>query len=644
MYKNYNIFINVILLILIIFIVNYFLKNNKKLEKYTSQTPQTPQGLITTSIDNLINDMNTIQNEHNINESNLQDIITKTQDVINQINNKITQLQTLIGNDEEISQLRTTINTLTQNISNLEQMIVNLNNNKENNLQTQQELEREINNLINLNNFLDEHPRYNGEIIESFSNNNIQVVNIDGNPITNSTKFNINTNNVKIKIGHKYYLKKLTNPEFVHINDTNTITDNDTVPDIPDTSWLNIMGYQKVKEITTGNTISNPNGESICAFAVWPNWGSTWENTNKNNLPSNIILKDNNGTELYNKTFNWWYKLWYWYQIYNYSDDKDEDRCQVYFLPSNSTSKSFQIVHDGSIRCAILKNDNDNNNCNSVTIIADRDCPSYIAKGWFRINRNNNENFMKDKDLTSETSISFTNLNERVFFIDGYFKNDARYKVNGQWCDNNILIKSMNLPGYNLFNNDIISKHQTMQDRNKDRMWNRAWGGYSFAWRGYYSYNMRKYHNALRELAQDYSSNYLDLESEKTVLIDSTFNNDYLNYNYNNKRIEYINKTSNYNKYNFSLTDSLSDATDFKLVCNSNDTDCSTEPDIFRTGRTYKIKTASGDKYVMDDLNNIISDDSQGKLTQQDIDTINKRTNHTVNKISSSNHYILNVL
>lgn len=87
------------------------------------------------------------------------------------------------------------------------------------------------------------------------------------------------------------------------------------------------------------------------------------------------------------------------------------------------------------------------------------------------------------------------------------------------------------------------------------------------------------------------------------------------------------------------MTDSLNDATDFKLECNPDDTACSTDPNTFLSNRTYKIKTASGNKYVMDDLNNIISDDSQDKLTQLPIET----TNHEISSNSSSNNYILNV-
>ena len=519
MYKNYNIFINIILLILIILIVNYFLKNNKKLEKYTSETEQdfiNAQNLIISSIDSLINDMNTIKNEHNINQSNLQNIITKTQDVINQINNKITQLETLIGNDEEISQLQTTINTLTQNISNLEQMILNLNNNKNNNLQTQQELQNEINYLINLNNFLDEHPRYNGEIIESFSNTIPEPVpvNINGSTITDSDNFYINTNNVKIKIGDNKYLKKLSNPEFV-LNGTST-TDSDTViPNIPEISWLNIMGYHKVNEITTGTTLENPNSESICAFAVWPNWNSTWNNINETYLPTKIELQNSDETVLFSKTIIPIQKLLgrddgkditedlkekadpyqlifndinyldylppdiqekikslnnyngfivnYWNQIYH-SNATDEDRCQVYFLPPTliSTSREFKIVHngrDGSIsRCAILKNNNNNDNCNSVSIKFGRQCPFFKPNGALNVNGET----QTYTGLTNPRTYNFT-LTERLYHFGGSFTNDASKKFwGGIVCHNDVIIHSMDLPGYNLFSDTVTSRRQNL--------------------------------------------------------------------------------------------------------------------------------------------------------------------------------------
>jgi hypothetical protein len=662
MYKKYKILIYFILFILVLSIINYLLKNNNKLEKYS------PQDNIIQTIDKLNEDINNIVDKHNINESTLEDIIYKIVQIKTKINKQIEELEKNIGKKNNYKELLEKIRNLLKNINNLQKTINEQNIEKVNNKKKIQELQNLINNLQEKQEFLIRYKRYDGETIESFSDKSIVLLNYDGETINNDDRFNLN-NPIKIKIGSKY-LKKSNNSYYVKqgLSPTSTkIQSTEKLPNIPGINWLNIMGYQKVKEITTGNTLSNPNGESICAFAVWPRWGTSWSNTNENNLPTRITLRDSNGTDLFSKTI-----VNYWKEIF-VSNAETEDRCQVFFLPSISTSTEFIIVHDKSIsRCAILKNNNGNNNCNSLSISFGRQCTRERPNGAFNVNGQT----QRYTGLTNPRTFNFI-LTERLYHFGGSFTNDRfyyyyvwrrryrkrwrrysywrkycrgrrwrrrrrcrrrrRYYWAKRWrwerykhyykCDSNVRILSMDLPGYNLFNNRVTSRKQTLINQTKLH-WRLSPNRDSiqtpvFAWRSFqYYYKILNYNNTLRTLAEDYI-NYLN--NIRTELINSTYNSEFLNYNQSSGLIEYRIKKSLYNQYNFNLTEDLNNATSFILECH-NDTGtnlCDIEPEILRMGRKYKIKTSSEGTYVKD-LDNILNDiDEQPITIYPDNDIIN---------------------
>jgi len=672
MYKNYNIFINLILLILIILVISYFFKNNKKLEKYSAQTK------IINKIEDINKYTNKVLKNHDINESNLEDISSKIQTVINQINNKIEQLKKEIGNDKEIEKLLNEITTLKNYKNNLEQIIENQKNNKEKNLNAQINNENQINNLHEILTYLANYKRYDGKTIDPFTNNQIVLYNSNGNVINDKSKFNL-SNSIKIKIGDKYlkktnmyYVKQGNNPVQTKIQST------EKLPEIPKVSWLNIMGYHKVDEvdqITTGTTtLSNPNGDSICAFAVWPRWGSKWNDTNKTNLPTIIKLQNSAGTiDLFSKTIVPTQRILgldvnYWKEIF-VSNAHYEDRCQVYFLSSNSTLRDFRIVHNGSIsKCAILKNNNGNNNCKSLSITFGRDCTRERPNGAFNVNGET----QTYTGLTNPRTFNFT-LTERLYHFGGAFDNKRDYnyyttnsilvptfkiKCKRKWwkkickfkkvkvrktyriyhrCNSNVIIKSMILPGYNLFNDEITSRRQTLINQTRLH-WRLSPNKHSEETpvfdegKNKYYYKILNYNNALRALAGDYI-NYLN--NKRTQLINFTNSSEFLNYNQSNNLIEYRIRKSIYNQYNFNLTNNFNDATSFIFECDNNTgTNCNIEPDILRMNRNYKIKTLSEGTYVKD-LNNILND-----ITKQIITTY--PDNDIINN-TNSDPYLLNL-
>jgi hypothetical protein len=673
MYKKYKILIYLILFILIMFFLNFFFKNHKKLEKYSTSTD------LSTVIQRLRDDINNeILIKHQLNQTELQKIIDRINVVIGLINDKIKKLDNAIeGQTTDYVKLLEESNQLLNDILNLKTTIENQEKTKANNIIIIQDLQNQINNLHEIKYFLINYKRYDGETIDPFTNNQIVLYNSDGNVINDNSKFNL-SNLIKIKIGNQYlkktnmyYVKQGNSPSQTKIQST------EKLPDIPQISWLNIMGYQKVKEITTGNTISNPNGESICAFAVWPNWGSTWNNTNKTNLPTTIQLQNSDGTVLFSKTITTTQRLLdldvnYWKEIF-VSNAHNEDRCQVYFIPSINTSREFRIVHNGSIsRCAILKNNNGNNNCKFLSITFGRQCTRERPNGAFNVNGQT----QSYTGLTNPRTFNFT-LTERLYHFGGSFTNDKNYEYpvwrwryrkrwrrycwrHRRWrrckwnrtyywrktwkwekykkyyrCDSNVRIHSMNLPGYNLFSNTVTSRRQTLINQTKLH-WRLSPNRHSkttpvFAWgtwgrRGYY-YKILNYNNALRTLAGDYK-NYLN--NRRTQLINFTSSSEFLNYNQSNGLIEYRIRKSLYNQYNFTLTSNFSDATSFILECHNNTGTnlCNIEPEILRMNRKYKIKTLSEGTYVKD-LNNILSDIGQSSITRYPDNDIINNTNST---------------
>jgi hypothetical protein len=661
------------------YLLNYFLKNYKKLEKYSTSTEADTENL-SIVIQHLRDDINnTILIEHQGNEENLNNIISRINTVINKINDKIKDLDKVIGEQTDYVKLLEESLQLLTDINNLKTTIENQERTKTNNIIIIQNLQNQINNLTNIKNFLSDYNRYNGETIEPFTNNQIVLYNSDGKVINNNSRFNL-SNPIKIKIGNQYlkktnmyYVKQGNSPSHTKIQST------EILPNIPGINWLNIMGYQKIKEITTGNTLSNPNGESICAFAVWPTWGTSWSNTNENNLPTRITLLDSNGTDLFSKTIIPIQRILgldvnYWKEIF-VSNAEPEDRCQVFFLPSISTSREFRIVHNGSIsRFAILKNNNGNNNCNSLSIRFGRQCTRERPNGSFNVNGQT----QSYTGLTNPRTFNFT-LTERLYHFGGSFTNDRYYKYyvwrrryrkrwrrysywrkhcrgrsfwrkcrwrrryywakRWRWerykhyyrCDSNVRILSMNLPGYNLFSNTVTSRRQRLINQTRLH-WRLSPNRHSiqtpvFAWgSSRYYYKILNYNNTLRALAGDYI-NYLN--NRRTQLINFTNSSEFLNYNQSSGLIEYRIQKSLYNQYNFNLTEDLNNATSFILECH-NDTGtnlCDIEPKILRMGRKYKIKTLSEGTYVKD-LDNILNDiDKQPITIYPDNDIINNIDN-----------------
>lgn len=675
MYKKYKILIYLILFILIMFFLNFFFKNHKKLEKYSTSTD------LSTVIQRLRDDIyNEILIEHEGNEENLKNIISRIDIVINKINQKIKELDNAIGGQTDYVNLLEKSNQLLNDILNLKTTIENQEQTKANNIIIIQNLENQINNLYEIKHFLINYQRYGGETIDPFTNNKIVLCKSNGNKISNDSRFNL-SNPIKIKIGDQYLIK--TNMYYVEQGNSPSqtkIQSTEKLPDIPQISWLNIMGYQKVKEITTGNTISNPNGESICAFAVWPNWGSTWNNTNKTNLPTTIQLQNSDGTVLFSKTITTTQRLLgldvnYWKEIF-VSNAHNEDRCQVYFIPSISTSTEFRIVHNGSIsRCAILKNNNGNNNCNSLSIRFGRQCTRERPNGAFNVN----DQTQSYTGLTNPRTFNFI-LTERLYHFGGSFTNDRFYNYyvwrwryrkrrkkyyywrkqcsgrsfwrrckkhkhyywanKWEWerykhyyrCDSNVRILSMDLPGYNLFSNTVTSRRQRLINQTKLH-WRLSPNRHSiqtpvFAWGSFkYYYKILNYNNTLRTLAEDYI-NYLN--TRRTDLINYTNSSEFLNYNQSNGLIEYRIRKSLYNQYNFTLTSNFSDATSFILECHNNTGTnlCNIEPETLRMNRTYKIKTLNEGTYVTD-LNNILNDIGQSSITIYPDNDIINNTNST---------------